>query len=932
MRTNLQFLFGLIAVSFFLAHETTAQNYQLGTGTATNGTTTASPVNIWYRRTVCQTVYTAFELNAAGASGPCTINGLGWYVTNVPLHTMPGYTIKIKHTNQADVATAIPTGGWTTVVNAFNYAPTAGGYDMLNFNTAFNWNGVDNIAIEICWAQVQPDYDASGQCRTYNQASGFRYSRTDVAGNSCGDVPGSILGWKPQVQFSTNCAPDPCAPLNASSPVTTDDNVCAGDAATLTAAANHGGTLNWYDAVTGGNLVHTGTSYTFTPGASTSFWVEESDGGSCVSLRSQVDADVAPVMTNPVMTDGHTCLGGTVTLTAASTSGAANPVLNWYDAPVGGNLLGAGTSYSYVPPTNQTFWVEEVGAPTSGTLMDVGAQESSFTGMSRGYYFTAPTNFTITGVRVPTDQSTDDQSVEIVRFTAGAPPLYTATTNSFVSLFRAADVAGTAIIPCNVTVAAGDIIGIVGSRGANSVNSYGASGGQNTTIAGMPVTLTRCGMQDDLEANPLHDIWSENGRIGRVEMYYDAAGGCSSNRMPVNAVVADPAYAPTNVSTVANTTCVVNEGGVDWTYYYNSASPEDLLFAIAHDPNGLGNNTFTAAVDVTVTANPTDPSNFTNGIFKAEDIPNQEAYFAMGRYWNVTTTGALVDPVNIRFYYDPNERAAVETAANTWMTTHNNSPQSLAINPVEWFKTNGVPYVPANILTPNTLVNSLDYTAAATAGLTTPSGVNYVQINGVTSFSGGTLAVRVVPDPLLASKLSSFVATKFEEEDAKLVWSTESEEGLVAFEVQRSSDGSNFETIGTVQAIGGLNQTTYYEWLDTEPYEGTNYYRLKLINADGTNDLSVVRVLTFSEDWGNVQVMPNPFEDHLTVRVEAPEADLIEVALFNSLGQRVLKRSFDVKAGMNEMTLDWDTELPRGSYLITIQNDKHTTHRKLIKK
>jgi len=922
----------LIFSMIMLSQDATAQLYQLGTGTVTNSSTTASPVNIWYRRTISQIVYTAFELNAAGAIGPCAIDGSGWYVTNAPIYAMPGYTIKMKHTSAANVASVIPAGGWTTVVNGISYMPTVGGYDMINYSTPFNWNGVDNIAIEICWSQVSPTYNASGQCRTYATSSGYRYRRTDASGNSCSDVPGSIWGWKPQIQFRTNCSPNPCAPLNTSIPVTTSDDICAGDIANPTALANYGGSLNWYDAAVGGTLVHTGATYSHSPSATVSYWVEEHDNGSCNSLRSQVDVTVATALPSPVTTDEATCKGSGVLLTATSTSGASSPVFDWYDAATGGTLLHTGSTYAATPLTNTTYWVEEVGVPTGATMLDHGPDVASFTGMTRGYFFTAPTNFTITGLRVPTDRSTDDQSIEVVRFTAGTPPAYAATTNSFVSLFRASDVAGTAILPCNITINSGDIIGVFGSRGSNSTNSYG-NPNYSTTINGLPVTLQRCGMQDDLEANPLHDIWSEaSNSIGRVEMYYDATSGCSSARVPANALIAAPVYASNNATTSSNLTCVVNEGGVDWTYYYNSANPEDLLYAIAHDPSGLGNNSFTASVDITVTADPTNPTNFSTGIHKSENIATQEAYFAMGRHWNVTTTGTLVDPVNIRFYYDPAEKAAIVSAANNWLVANDNAPLSLSIDSIEWFKTDGVSYSPSTILTPNTLLTSLYYNSSSTDGLTTATGTNYIQMNGLTSFSGGTAAIKVFPNPLLSTNLSNFTATKFQKEDAKINWTTKTEEQLSHFEVERSADGVIFKTIGNVSANGGINVDTDYQLIDTDPMNGTNYYRLKLVKHSGDLDFSSTRVLVFSRDWGNVQVMPNPFDADLSVRFSALEAEDIEVSVFNALGQRVYEHSFKVKMGSNELTLELGTALPSGAYIVTLSSETNSTNRKVIKK
>ena len=54
--------------------------------------------------------------------------------------------------------------------------------------------------------------------------------------------------------------------------------------------------------------------------------------------------------------------------------------------------------------------------------ISVGNQQNTFTSMIRGYHFTAPTNFTICGLQVPTNASNGLQTIRVVRFTAAAPP------------------------------------------------------------------------------------------------------------------------------------------------------------------------------------------------------------------------------------------------------------------------------------------------------------------------------------------------------------------------------------------------------------------------------------------------------------------------------------------------------------------------------
>lgn len=180
---------------------TSAQTVQLGFGMTESSNYNSSPVNIYYRRTVCQFVYTAAELQAAGASTTAPITSLGFYVTQSPIYTIRQYTIKLKHVAVNDVSSPLGTTGWTTVKNAFNYNPTAGGYDMITMDNGFTWDGVSSIGVEICWARTNPWWNPSGKLRTTPTANGYRYSWTDAGGTSCGSVPATVTSDKPQMQM-----------------------------------------------------------------------------------------------------------------------------------------------------------------------------------------------------------------------------------------------------------------------------------------------------------------------------------------------------------------------------------------------------------------------------------------------------------------------------------------------------------------------------------------------------------------------------------------------------------------------------------------------------------------------------------------------------------------------------------------------------------
>ena len=155
---------------------------------------------------------------------------------------------------------------------------------------------------------------------------------------------------------------------------------------------------------------------------------------------------------------------------------------------------------------------------SSESQMAISHQSQTYSGVVRGYYFTAPTDFCITAVRVPTDANHNCQTVAIVKFNSGIPP-FLPGTNDFTELHYTSCLNSTDKIIVDISVSQGDVIGIYGCRGSNCVNSYGSV--STTTIAGNSVELFRSGMQYNLVSNQMKEIFRDGYNIlSRVEMYY----------------------------------------------------------------------------------------------------------------------------------------------------------------------------------------------------------------------------------------------------------------------------------------------------------------------------------------------------------------------------------------------------------------------------
>ncbi|HPL23875.1 MAG TPA: C25 family cysteine peptidase, partial [Candidatus Cloacimonadota bacterium] len=149
----------------------------IGTGTDSNSTSIACPINVWYQSLHGQSVYTAAELNAAGVVGPINITQIGFNVTGLPALAMPNFVVRMGHTSATDVSSWISTG-LTQVWSSSSYQPTNTGWNMYTLSTPFLWNGIDNIVVDTAFGLIG-SYSSSGTTQYTSVTNGYRYVRSD---------------------------------------------------------------------------------------------------------------------------------------------------------------------------------------------------------------------------------------------------------------------------------------------------------------------------------------------------------------------------------------------------------------------------------------------------------------------------------------------------------------------------------------------------------------------------------------------------------------------------------------------------------------------------------------------------------------------------------------------------------------------------------
>lgn len=261
------------------------------------------------------------------------------------------------------------------------------------------------------------------------------------------------------------------------------------------------------------------------------------------------------------------------------------------------------------------------------------------------------------------------------------------------------------------------------------------------------------------------------------------------------------------------------------------------------------------------------------------------------RYWTVQSTGITSPNYDIEYVYTDGDIVGDE---NEFIAVKYNS-----------FLVSGV-----TVLTPAT---------------------NTIGWPGVTSFSDFTAGnATALPVEML------YFTAELQQGETILDWATASELNNDRFEIERSVDGVEFETIGQVAGYGTTDLESEYSFVDAAPRQGLNYYRLKQVDFDGKFEYSKVVFVDYSDPDIQFKAVayPNPTnQDEIFIRLSSgDELAPVEISIVD-LNGRILYNS-EVNPGdlRNSYQLNVKDKLANGVYMILVsQRDQNQQLRLMIR-
>ncbi|MBN8703175.1 MAG: T9SS type A sorting domain-containing protein [Bacteroidetes bacterium] len=180
-----------------------------------------------------------------------------------------------------------------------------------------------------------------------------------------------------------------------------------------------------------------------------------------------------------------------------------------------------------------------------------------------------------------------------------------------------------------------------------------------------------------------------------------------------------------------------------------------------------------------------------------------------------------------------------------------------------------------------------------------------------------------IPLPI---QLVSFNAEPENNTHVNVWWETASEVNNEYFVVERSQDAKKFEPILWINAKGNSYTKINYSIVDSFPFQGVSYYRLKQIDFDGEYSYSnLVAVMLKNE---SINIFPNPANDQIMILVNDEYfSNGYEISIVDAMG----KKHFVGSSTQEKYELDiGELFLPCGVYSIKLQSAKSSTSQKVV--
>ncbi len=846
------------------------------------------------------------------------------------------YSPTIDYTDFVNIMMGPPAPG--AVLGVTNVCPGSYNFSASAVGTpGFQYHWTVNTVSGNTPTIATPDSSSTSIFFPNNTAGNLNYTVTlQVTSECCGNLA--------PINYAVLVYPQPATPTASAA----NPTPCPGSSVYLNATAPGNCTFNWYDAITGGNLLGTGPNFLVNPVVlgSTSYYVEAVDVHGCVSIPRQTVTVTGTAIPAPAVVNGSACGASNISLgISGATSGY---IYNWYSGSCNGALQQSSAATVFIPyvTTTTQYYVSATApgclesncSPVNATI-GVPANPLIWLGAVAGannWFNTA--NWT--GGCLPT--CADDVQIpktainpnigyagavaachSIILGSGGTPQPTLTFTDDKAELDVCGDFTQRGVLASTSTNHNEKVV-FMGSSAQNYIKSSTASGNFINAVLNNSASLPLLAIKDS--------VGFQDFTVDSSFMFQNGVVTTEGGKK----LVINNSYASSSLGGygVGNSNYVYGRitrkivGGRSYDFPVGGNPSTATSGQYPYELMNLNLNSFNATAHF-ITVSFENPVNY-NGT----GLPITEQG---GQYSTVVdvgginaTTGYTAGRGGVWTVFTENNSNEIysnppaDSTASYIMTLYGRNFNTVG------FPTTGNHY---SIVKRNTFCpGAWSLFSSVFQGSSVLGGTIIATRKTFSNFSQFAIVYNTDPSGLPVD-LVTFDATCVDH-STLLTWATATENNNSYFTLERSCDENYFhyEPIATIPGAGNSSTLKEYSYTDHEA-PGTCFYRLSQTDYSGMSTEFAPVSINCKEnaDFNFVGVLPNPADNEVNVLYTDAQKENVYLSITDMLGQPITTAKVLSDPGLNKITVDL-TNYTAGVYFVKVYNDNKSFIKRVVKK
>lgn len=174
--------------------------------------------------------------------------------------------------------------------------------------------------------------------------------------------------------------------------------------------------------------------------------------------------------------------------------------------------------------------------------------------------------------------------------------------------------------------------------------------------------------------------------------------------------------------------------------------------------------------------------------------------------------------------------------------------------------------------------------------------------------------VAVVTSSTSTTLNSNFISFsgKIQQQKSLLQWEASLDSEHDYFEVQRSSNGVQFNLLDKVYSSG-----SFFEFIDQQPLKGFNYYRIKQVDKKGSFKYTNIVVLKYDASAFAVSIYPTVVDKEINLKIQSASSETVFADFIDQYGRLMMQRAVEAPEGESRQTFSTGI-LPAGVYYLKL--------------